>query len=118
MKLPKPKYYYDHTWRENYYFCIGWAEPDFIKYIKQQFGYTVTTDKANGKCIEWFHDNGASGYVIWTRFKSGKKLYPALAHECAHAALFSLTNRGVKLDANNSEPITYLIEALIKQAIG
>ncbi len=37
-----------------------------------------------------------------------------LAHECIHASWYILDNRGIELDWDNHESLTYLVEYLMK----
>lgn len=69
-----------------------------------------------GKTI--FKLDGEGPIVIWTRpLKTEADRYSILAHECVHAAHVCLSRKGVKSDFDNDEPVTYLVQQLIKQAL-
>jgi len=105
-------------WKENYYFFIGWPPKEFEKYFWEKWGHRVDVSRADGKCLEIHHDNGARIQAIWTRDRRGRKLQRTLAHECIHAAYHTLDARGVKLCVDNHEALNYLVELLIGKAYG
>lgn len=109
----KPKFHYDNCWRANFWFCLGWNQDAFAFYIKKQFDHEISTKPVNGKTIEFF-DKGNHICVVWTR---KKRDIPSLVHECLHAAIFTLDMRGVKFDVDNHEPLTYLVESLVRKAL-
>lgn len=100
----------------NYYFFLGWPWNEFRDYVFKNYNYTVSEyPKPAGKLVEWNSDDGAKcTMMIWTE---DAKDYPSLAHECLHAANWTLDRAGVKADFMNDEPQTYLMTNLIRQAL-
>lgn len=113
----KPGFYWCEMWKENYYFFIGWTPEELSNYFNERWGRHVDASQSDGKCVEICLDDGTRVQCIWTRDESGPKLHSTLSHECIHAAYHTLDARGVKLDADNHEALTYLVELLIKKAI-
>lgn len=93
----------------NYYFYLGWKPEEFKDYTN----YNGPMDAANGKCIEWSNKEGQI-IKIWTKRKTD---LGSLMHECIHAAVWTLQNRGVLADWDNDEPLTYLAQEIFEAAI-
>lgn len=113
--MKKPAHYYNEMYKENFYFCIGWKPSDFEKYILKNYNYEIDCALCDGKTIEWTSDKG-SGQIIWVRYKAGIKYYSTLCHELIHASFHILDRRGVRLTADNHEPLNYLVELLMRKA--
>lgn len=108
----KPGHFYDEVYRQNYYFCIGWRIDDFNKYWK----FADPHPLKDGYCCQLTEDRG-SGIIIWVRKMPRPKMMGALSHEVVHAALQCLESRSFVLDYNNQEPLTYLVEAIMRKAL-
>jgi hypothetical protein len=109
-----PKFYYCSTWKENFWFFLGWSPFNVETNLKKTFDFDNLNLNGAGKTIEFQRDDGKRVIAIWVRNKSD---IPVLAHECVHAAYFCLAQKGVRTAANNHEPLTYLTEALMKAAL-
>lgn len=110
--VKKPGHFYDEVWRQNYYFHVGWSEEMFYSY----WSFQARPPLKDGYCIELNQKNG-NGIIIWIRKMPKKKMIGVLAHECVHAALWCLKARGFVLDYDNDEPLTYLVEAIMRKAL-
>lgn len=82
-------------------------------YIKHQFGHETNVNGADGKLWECYQDYKVVE-VIWIRRADD---LGSLAHECVHAANFTLQLRGVKADFDNDEPLAYLVGNLMDAAL-
>ncbi|MBK7892848.1 MAG: hypothetical protein IPJ84_19210 [Bdellovibrionales bacterium] len=108
----KPKWYYCPTWRQNFYFFIGWKPADFEKYVLKTYGHSANIGAAKGRALVM--DRGdESRYLIWTISKDAS----IVAHECLHVTNWMLSERGYKFDPMNDEPHAYLLGALMREAL-
>lgn len=108
----KPRWYYCPTWRQNFYFFIGWKQSTFEKYVMKTYGHSADIGKANGRALIMENEDGAR-YLIWTKSKDAS----IIAHECFHVTNWMLAERGYKFDPHNDEPQAYLLGALIREAM-
>ncbi len=114
--MKKPKWYFCELWRMNYYFYVGWKFSDFCSYIKKEYSYQVDEKPVPvGKCLMLTSDAGKCVIHIWIEKKTD---YPSLAHECLHAANYTLDRAGWFYHPDNHEPQTYLMTNLMRQALG
>jgi len=112
--MNSPGWFYCKLWRVNFYFFIGWSEKKFSNYCKKHYSYiNYDLESANGKCLQLNNGN----CVIWTRYKNRSKIGSDLVHEVIHAALFTLSKRGVQVSGTNAEPLTYLVDLILKKAL-
>lgn len=110
-------YYYDECFLCNFYFCIGWKEEDFTRYMKEYFNHDVKNiSNARGKCF-FTETKNSKTTIIWTRHKRGKDFYETLAHECIHAAIESLENKDIFINHDNDEILTYLVGCLMRKGM-
>lgn len=110
----KVGWFFCKTWMMNYWYFIGWPQDKFVKYCEKKFNHTPDfTNKVAGKLIECENDDGVR-MLIWVR---SKKDLPSLAHECLHAANFTLARKGWRPELYNDEPQTYLFQAIFKHAL-
>lgn len=116
-KRPELKHYYCHTWRENFYFMLGYSPEQANQYILKNHNHDIDFSKCDGKCVELVTDDGFSLQYIWIRKSNKNRMMAALAHECVHAAMHTLDRRGVNLPVDNHEPLAYLTEALVLAAL-
>lgn len=107
-----PKHWYCETWKENFYYCLGWPEKIIQDYLLWKANYK-TNFNCDGKTLEIEEAKG-SIILIWTRNKTD---YASFVHECAHAAGFALDKKGYKYDPNNDEPFTYLVESIFRYGV-
>lgn len=115
MKTKKAKHYYDNCWQQNYYFCIGWTHDEFTRYLFKHTG--IQSSKYQPNLMGRFQFDDDSGHMyIWVKKRKGIEFYADLAHECAHAALKTLEERGSTVSWSNDEHFTYLLSCLIVEA--
>lgn len=107
-----PGFYYDATWKHNFYFCIGWKDIDFTEYTKNKFNYDGDYSKSDGACL-FCQDEDVKVSVIWTRSNDSS----VVAHECLHAVFDLMECKGVTLSVGSSEVFCYMIEKLMAEAI-
>ena len=113
-----PKFYWDPTWMENFWFFLGWTPGQTNSYLMKHWKIDPIQFGGDGKCIRFENDEGKSAIAIWTRRKPNNPIdLSVLAHECVHAAHFLLDCRGVKADFKNDEVEAYLVQALMKAAL-
>lgn len=112
----KPIYYYNDTWKMDYYFFIGWKQSDFKNYIIKHYdkNFTMEDDVIGMMSRKWKNDN-LTGLIIWIKKKND---YGTLAHECLHATNRTLARAGWEPQLYNDEPQTYLMTILINKALG
>lgn len=113
----KPNWWFDEMFKENYYFFIGWKPKAIEAYLKKNYKLERDFSRCDGRTMELTDHDGWSAQLIWTRYRSGPKFIPALAHECVHAAMHILDRRGVKLDVDNHEALSYMVEILMRKAL-
>ena len=99
-------------WKQHFYFCIGWKDEDVQRWLKKVWKYETNLSYSSGKTLHAFAGN-SDMVLIWTR----KRSFPQVAHECVHAANFTLKERGYKVVQDNDESLAYFVEELCKQAI-
>ena len=85
------------------------AEKKFSKY-----GFQANWNGSVGKSMSFTSEYGNTIYGIWIK---DKKDIGAIVHEICHTAIYILNDRGVKLDPNNDEPITYLVEHITNKIL-
>lgn len=83
-------------------------------YLKKHHEYEPDISQKAGTVFSIRVENGSTIYLIWTR----KREPWVIAHECVHAANSLLDSRGWKPQLDNDEPQAYLVEALVKKAMG
>lgn len=110
----KPRFYYCDLYKMNFYFCIGWRPAEFEKYAKRTFDHELSLRAHRGKTLAVSNDRGMV-IVIWTE---KKRDFACLAHECVHAANFTLEARGCQPSFENDEPQAYLVDVIFSKAIG
>jgi len=109
----KPDYWFCETWCMNYYYFIGWKWSDFKAYLSSEYAYTVERDvEPTGHCIMMEHPKGAI-IAIWVKKKTD---IGSLAHECLHAANWTLERAGWTPQLWNDEPQAYLMMGIIRGA--
>ena len=116
MKKYKNKsiWFYDEVYKENILFLFGDFD-DSIKYAKEQSDIILTTE-SRILCAGRTWDVKNYGIVIWCAKEPVCPKYKAvLAHEILHGALYTMENKGVIINADNSEPITYYVEFLTRK---
>lgn len=112
--MKKPKFYFCDLWRMNYYFYLGWPQAEFEKYIEKKYDFKPELPGV-GKCIMTKNNKGKGAVLhIWIADKTN---YPYLAHECLHAANWTLERAGWKPELHNDEPQTYLMTNIMRQAL-
>jgi len=109
----EPLNYFCDTYKTNFIFCVGMPEKQFLKYAKDTFNYERDL-LGDGLCLEIGGDY-VEFYVIWVRKRN---MFPELAHECLHAAMYLFDNKGIKYDGDNSEQLAYFVEKLTRVGIG
>ena len=109
-KFKKPAFYFNDTFKMNYYFYLGWPVDALKKYLRYD---PPGIEHSSARTIEWQREDGVVVIHIWTRKKSD---LASLVHECVHAAGMTLNRAGVKGDWLNDEPHAYLTEAIFKNA--
>lgn len=111
-----PTFYYDETWLENFWFCIGWTREEFTEYVKKEFNHDANVGQSQGKTLSVVNDRGHR-LIIWTSHRGGRKMYETLAHEAVHAGMFCLTRVGVTVTPENDEPLAYLVSLIMRKAL-
>jgi len=116
MKKVKRKFihYFDECWEVNFYFCFGWTIEEFALFIKKKTGNGSNLSDCAGQCVY----NSEVGTFIFIKEKCRTiKFYSSLVHEITHAAVYNLTDKGVKIEYGNDEPLAYLTGCLMKKAL-
>ncbi len=86
---------------EQYEKAIRKHDPKYVVNLTGMHGHTTRVDD----CI-----------FIWVRDDKLKGLGP-LHHESIHAANYTLSDRGIKIDAINDEALTYLSQWIFEKCI-
>ena len=93
---------------------VSFDRKHFEKGLMDRFGVEHSVDFGNaGQCSMLIDDDGAVMFTIFADkddFNLG-----TLVHECVHCAMFILGNRGVEIDADNHEALTYLTQHLFEK---
>lgn len=115
----KPGWYYCSTWRNNFYYFLGWPWDDFVAYARKVYNYEITDNIIpTGKCLGLTDKSGCYDFLIWTEKKpKNPRTISILAHECLHAANWCLDFRGVNATMQNHESVAYLMMALIREGL-
>lgn len=99
----KPFKFHNDTYHQDYYFFPGFTEDQYEAFIRK------TTPRYSIN-LTGVHGNTArtdTAIYIWLRTNTD---YGALVHECIHAANYTLSDRGIKVDAFNDEPTAYMAQ--------
>ena len=110
----KPMWNYCELYKMNFYFHLEWKEDEMIKYTAEHYDHKTEFNCA-GKCMFIVKKSGVTGIVIWIK---SKKDIAALAHECVHAANWTLEDRGIDIRDSQAETIAFLVEYLMNVALG
>ena len=112
----KPVFYFCDLWRTNYYFFLGWKWPVYKRYVQKKWDREWNQEEEPaGKSIIITGPIGFWAVSIWINKKNN---FPTLAHECLHAANWTLDRAGVNPSFSNDEVQTYLMTNLIRKALG
>lgn len=107
-----PKHIFDEIFLNNYWISYGVPFKDIVA-AWQREGITVGLEReTDGRCLEFDSKKGKHVIWIWTR----RRNLSHLAHECLHAAIWTLDNK-MKLAPDNEEAYCYLMEMLMRKAI-
>ena len=111
--MQRPKFYYNELFKMNYYFCLGWDAVVFNKYLKKNFNHETDCSGKAGKSLLVEADQGRI-IIIWVR--SVKDL-SVIAHECVHAAYWTLNAIGIDARNDDAETLSYVVENLFSKCI-
>jgi len=108
----KSVHFYDETYAQNILFCVG-TQKDTQKYVKRNYNLDLDfKGNEGGKCFEV----RGYGIIIWMpMFKKEAQYLGVLAHEITHAVVFVFDVVSIKVDADNSEPMAYLMESYTRR---
>jgi len=110
--MRKPKRLYDPLFKATYYLCYGWAAKDFNELIqKEAKGCEKLGPKADEEGSTIRDDRGV--LFVW----SLKRNPSVFAHECLHAAVFALTDRGIRFSRESDEAFAYTVELLMREGL-
>lgn len=105
----KPYHFYCELFGENFYFFKGFSLKEFKEYMKDAMGIDVFIDKSfMGKFVH-ARSKDHEAYCIWVDSKE------ALAHECIHASMRLLYEKGVTVDHENDEILAYYVQMLMRK---
>lgn len=76
-------------------------------------GYSFELGNERGRCVLLEGDNVAMCLI----YVASPKDYVAMAHECLHAANFTLQSVGIDISTDNDEVQTYLLDSIFEQAL-
>jgi hypothetical protein len=109
MKL---QWYFCDVFRCNFYFCIGWTQKSYEHFLKTKFNAEFNLET---ECHGHTYFDSKIGTAIWIRNKTD---VISLAHECLHAANYTLNRIGNQASHTNDEVLAYLQGSLIRFALG
>lgn len=97
-------------------FFMDHTVPEYLHYMDKKFqgNHTLHPSVEGNCCIDLTKKDNLATVCIWVK---DKKDYSALAHECVHAANFTLDNRGVLPSFENDEVQAYLVGLLVTKAL-
>ena len=105
----KPVWHYSDVFHMNYYFCIGWKWAEYAKFVKMKLGH----EQMNTDGIGHTFYCADKGIAVWIADKSD---HITLAHECLHAANYTLHRIGNQASHTNDETLAYLQGHLMRAA--
>lgn len=104
---------YEPMYRINFYYILATTQPDFCKILNDELniemepkhdlsfvGRFVTAKKA-----------GTEVGIIWTSNRNPE----FIAHECLHAAFWTMESRGIVLSYSSEEAFTYMLQFLVAE---
>ena len=94
----------DNIYKVTFLFLIS-DEDTFKKACLKYFKKEPECYGIAGKFVAWCHEDGTQRPTLWLRTWQDD----IAIHECIHAAIWVLTNRGVKFDYDNDETIAYYV---------
>lgn len=107
-----PIFYFCETWKQNFWFFIGWRAKDAEAFLLKRLGVTVQLGDAAGKTLEFVREN-VRILIVWTINKN-----PSLvSHEALHATNKCLFGVGCQASLENDEAQAYLLEDLMRNAL-
>lgn len=119
----KPGFYFNETFRQNFYFFLGWKAEDYYDYCVKHFDYhwdRELFDLNDGKTAMLTNKSkGKEVVLIWTRHQEKKvsSQLAILAHECLHATNMTLDRIGYEVDLKNDEAQAYLFTEIFRQGL-
>jgi hypothetical protein len=86
------------------------SKKKFNKFAQKEFGFKVAgKDGADGCMSHLASEDGDEVFLIWlNKFDGGADGIGLLSHECVHAALELMDDRGLPISLENEECIAYL----------
>lgn len=104
VEVKTPVDVYQDLWNMQYILFLGWKDHEFDNWCVENLHFQPESSGKGGLCL---YGNGSEGDVccVWVKRKND---HGTIAHECLHAAMETLSARGVKCDYDNPEPLTYL----------
>jgi hypothetical protein len=115
MKKRKiPAYFYCELFGSSVYFFVGWAQNDFVDYMKKNYNVETEINDSNGLTKQIIY-KGTPIILVWVR--AGKRLTATLVHESVHAANMILYVAGVRPSFVNDELQAYYVARLYKFGI-
>lgn len=93
-------------------FFHHWSRKAFNQYTLRTFGLTYNIENASGYVTRIEHPSLGTRILIWTNPKTDVSVF---AHECLHAAYFTLGYVGVIVTAKNHEVLAYLMTELMRE---
>ena len=106
----KINHYFCETYRINYYFCLGFPEESFKKYMKSHHEIDLDLSGVTGRTI---FNPKLNTIILWIRDKADLN---TLVHECIHAGTITLESRGVIISHLNDEALAYLVESIFRKS--
>lgn len=112
-KARKPTKYRCPIYKTPYEIFLGWKWDDYIAYLDDKFPDHMEPRENDvaGWC-SFYHDRS-----LCLIFVENKANYATLAHECLHAANYTLYHRNWKPDLTNDEPQALLMSAIMRAAL-
>ena len=109
MKLRR---HYCDVFRWNFYFCVGWKPKAYSDFLKKKFNADFSFESS---CAGHTYYDAGIGTAIWIRDKTDMI---SLAHECLHAANYTLNRIGNHAHHTNDEVLAYYQGSLMRAALG
>jgi hypothetical protein len=108
-------WFYDEVYRENYYVLYAYKPYALIDFAKGEKGEELNEPPDHIGGAFW---GGREASYIWIGEEGAKSdlhFASVIAHECSHAAIRLLSDKGVETHPENDEPFCYYLGYLVRK---
>lgn len=112
-------WFFDELFLFNFRLVWPVNKDSLAKYVLDEFEQVLEIRNPNfgAKCLVIEQEKGNSYLVAIREWAGSSDDHATLAHECSHAAMFILADRGVYVTPSNDETLAYLTGYLVRRCL-